>query len=94
MKKVINERFVNESMAFMALVSAQTYFVSKGFSAYASIVPKNKRIELQVHFDLPNFPTLPTGYLFTSKEYTSYEYFSEVFNTLMRVRTLTLTFRY
>lgn len=94
MKKVINEKFLNENMAMMALMSAQTYFVSKGFSTYASIVPKIERMELVVHFDLPNFPTLPTGYVFTTKEYTSQEYFSEGLNAPSRVRSLTLTYRY
>lgn len=78
----------------MAFQMAQLYFIQAGFLTTSSVNLENKRIELTVYFELPNYPTIPQGYNYSRREIKSHSYFSEVDNKPIYVRTMDLYFKY
>lgn len=90
----IKESFITKDAALMAFQMAQLYFIQAGFLTTSSVNIAVKRIELTVHFDLPNFPTIPNGYKYSRKEITSHTYYSEVDKQVGYVRCLELIFKY
>lgn len=88
------KKFLSENAALMAFQMAQLYFIQAGFLTTSSVNLENKRIVLTVHFELPNFPTLPIGFKYSIREIMSYYYFSEVENKPSYVRTMDLYFKY
>lgn len=81
-------------MAMMAMQQAQQLFTEQGFMNSNYINPECGRCSLEVHFDLPQWPKLPISYIFTSKEYQSHRYYSEVKNAPVYVRVLRLEFNW
>lgn len=88
------EKFINKNAALMAFQAAQMYFIQAGFLTTSRVNLGFGIIELTVHFDLPNMPTIPSGYTYSHKEITSHTYWEEVRNKLAYVRCLTLYFNY
>ena len=88
------EIFINEEMAWMAAQSTQTMYMKRGYYTVTTFHPATRKIEISVHFDLTNFPTLPTGYLYTEKSYSSHEYYSEIRKSPWRVRVLSLVYEW
>ena len=76
----------------MAFQAAQMYFIQAGFMIHSHVNLGYGSIELTVHFDLPNMPTIPSGYTYSYKELTSHTYWDECLNKLQYVRCLTLYF--
>ena len=90
----IHESFITKNAALMAFQMAQLYFIQAGFLTTSSVNLNQERIELTVHFDLPNFPTVPQGFNYSRREIKSHSYFSEVDNQVVYVRTMDLYFKY
>lgn len=88
------ESFITKNAALMAFQMAQLYFIQAGYLTTSSVNPESKRIELTIHFELPNFPTIPHGYKYSRREITSHSYFSEFEKKLDYVRCMTLYFKY
>lgn len=88
------EKFVSKNAALMAFQMAQLYFIQAGYLTTSSVNLNQERIELTVHFELPNYPTIPQGYNFSRREIKTHSYFSEVENQLIYVRTMNLYFNY
>lgn len=94
MKTKKAEKFINEEMAWMAAQSTQTMYMKRGFYTVTTFHPVACMVEITVHFDLQNFPSLPAGYLYTEKSYSSHVYYSETLKSPKRVRTLELVYRW
>lgn len=90
----IKKSFITENAALMAFQMAQLYFIQEGYLTTSSVNLENGRIELTVHFNLPNFPTIPQGFNYSRREIKSHLYFSEVDNKPVYVRTMDLYFKY
>lgn len=90
----IQDAFISKNAALMAFQMAQLYFIQAGYLTTSSVNPESKRIELTIHFELPNFPTIPQGYNYSRREITSHTYFSEYEKRLDYVRCMTLYFKY
>ena len=90
----IKEAFITKNAALMAFQMAQVYFIQAGFLTTSSVNLNQERIELTVHFCLPNLPTVPQGFNYSRREINSHYYFSEVDNQVVYVRTMDLYFKY
>jgi len=89
-----HEPFITKNAALMAFQMAQLYYIQAGFLTTSSVNLEHGRIELTIHFDLPNFPIIPLGYQYSRKEIESHSYYSEATKQLEYVRTMELTFKY
>lgn len=92
--KEIREKFVSMNAALMAFQAAQMHFIMAGFLTTSYVSPQNKRIELTIHFDLSNYPTIPIGYTFSRREIDSHPYYSSAAKETIYVRTEKLDFEY
>ena len=92
--KEIREKFVSMNAALMAFQAAQMYFIMEGFMVTSHVSPRAKKIELTIHFDLPKYPTIPTGFTFSNREIHSHIYYINLIRQTVYVRTQTLTFKY
>ena len=90
----IKKSFINENAALIAFQIAHLYFIQAGYLTTSSVNLENGRIEMTVHFDLPNYPTIPQGYTYSLREITSHIYYSEVEKKPTYVRTMHLYFKY
>lgn len=84
--------FSNASAAMMALQEVQMYFALAGFLTTSTISIETGRLELTVHFDLPNYPTLPNYFNYSRREVHSHQYWSDTLNELVDVRTIDFYF--
>ena len=90
----IKEAFISKKAALMAFQMAQLYFIQAGFLTTSSVNIQSKRIELTIHFDLPDYPTIPQGYQYSRLELTSHLYYSEVDKKSEYVRCMTFYFNF
>lgn len=67
-------KFYNFMAAVMAMNAVQIFYASQGFSVNSSIHEETKHVEVRIHFDSFNMPTLPAGYLYSRREITSQAY--------------------
>ena len=67
-------KFVNFMAAVMAMQVVQMFYASRGYSVSSSIYENTKHVEVRIHFDSFDMPTLPAGYLFSRREITSQAY--------------------
>ena len=90
----IHEPFITKNAALMAFQMAQLYFIQAGYLTISHVCLETKSINLTVHFELPNFPTIPNGYNYSRREITSHTYYRELDNELVYVRCMDLYFNY
>lgn len=90
----IKEAFITKNAALLAFQMAQLYFIQAGFLTSSYVNLEVNRIELTIHFDLANYPTIPQGYKYSRREITSHTYYSDYENRLCYVRCMTLYFKY
>lgn len=67
-------KFYDFMTAVMAMNAVQIFYAHLGFSVNSSINKETKNVEVRIHFDSFNMPTLPAGYLFSRREITSQAY--------------------
>ena len=67
-------KFFNFMAAVMALNAVQMFYASQGFSVSSSIYEETKHVEVRIHFDSFNMPTLPACYHYSRREITSAAY--------------------
>lgn len=70
----VRDKFVNFLAAVMAMQVVQMFYASRGYSVSSSIYENTKHVEVRIHFDSFDMPTLPAGYLFSRREITSQAY--------------------
>lgn len=70
----VRDKFVNFLAAVMAMQVVQMFYASRGYSVSSSIYENTKHVEVRIHFDSFDMPTLPAGYLFSRREITSQIY--------------------
>lgn len=83
--------FTTDIEAIMACNMMALYFASEGFLTITHLCMENGTYELCVHFDMGHTPTLPQGYLYSSYNITSHDYYS--YGEIKRVRCKTYSFR-
>ena len=67
-------KFFNFMAAVMALNAVQMFYASQGFSVNSSIYEETKHVEVRIHFDSFDMPTLPACYHYSRREITSQAY--------------------
>ena len=70
----VRDKFVNFLAAVMAMQVVQMFYASRGYSVSSSIYENTKHVEVRIHFDSFDMPTLPAGYLFSRRGITSQAY--------------------
>ena len=85
-------KFLNFMTAVMAMNAVQIFYAHLGFSVSSSIYKETKRVEVRIHFDSFDMPTLPVGYLYSSREITSQPYNGYNAKPGERVRVVSYTF--
>lgn len=88
------DAFVNATMAIMAMQTLQMYFGNAGYLVTSSINTKIGKCELTVYFTTNKYPTIPTGYNYSTRVVESHEFFSNFEMKVVRNRTMTLTFEF
>ena len=82
--------FKTDIEAIMACNMMALHFANEGFLTTTSLNKESGRYEVCVHFEMEHTPTLPQGYLYTSYNITSHEYYS--YGQITRVRCKTYRF--
>lgn len=93
-KKADGKKFINAATAIMAMQAAQIYYALAGYVTTSSISLENGRCELTIHFDGKPYPTLPNGYLYSTKEITSHVFYSAICGGATRVRCLEFAYKF
>lgn len=86
--------FNDQSSALRHCLKAQNYYATLGYLTTSSLNTENKRIEVTVHFEGKPFPSAPASMLYTFKETTSHQYWSDYEGKQVRVRCVTYYFKY
>lgn len=87
-------KFYNFMAAMMAMQVVQMFYATQGFSVNSSIHEGTKRVEVRIHFDSFNMPTLPAGYLYSRREITSQAYEGYNAKPGERVRVVAYSFEF
>lgn len=90
----IQDSFISKNAALMAFQMAQLYFIQSGYLVASHVHLETKSIELTVHFDLPNYPTIPKGYTYSRREITTQRYYSDYDRKSTYVRCMNLYFKF
>lgn len=85
-------KFYNFMSAILAMQAVQMFYASQGFSVNSSIHEGSERVEVRIHFDSFNMPTLPAGYPYSRREITSQAYEGYNAKPGERVRVLSYSF--
>lgn len=85
-------KFYDFMTAVMAMNAVQIFYAHQGFSVNSSINKDTKRVEVRIHFETFDMPTLPAGYLFSRREITSQPYNGYNARPGERVRVLSYSF--
>ena len=68
------DTFGSFGAAVMAMHLVSMFYANLGFSVSSSIYKETKRVEVSIHFDSFEMPTLPTDYFYSRREITSQPY--------------------
>lgn len=82
--------FKSDIEAIMACNMMALYFANEGFLTTTRLCKENGCYEVCVHFDMGHTPTLPQGYLYSSYNITSHEYYS--YGQITKARCKTFSF--
>lgn len=85
-------KFFNFMAAVMALNAVQMFYASQGFRVNSSIYEETKHVEVRIHFDSFDMPTLPACYHYSRREITSQAYNGYNARPGERVRVLSYSF--
>lgn len=87
-------KFINFMAAVMAMNVLQMFYANLGFSVHCSIHERTKRVEVCIHFDSFNMPTLPDGYIYSGREITSQAYNGYNAQVGERIRVMCYSFEF
>lgn len=87
-------RFFNFMAAVMALNAVQMFYASFGFCVNSTICEETKLVEVRIHFDSFDFPTLPACYHYTRREITSQSYTGYNAQPCERIRVVAYSFEF
>lgn len=87
-------QFNDQSSALRHCLKTQNYYATLGYLTTSSINTEFKRIEVTVHFEGKPFPSTPASMLYTFKDLTSHQYWSDIEGRQVRVRCVTFYFKY
>ena len=90
----VRDKFGGFLAAVMAMQVVQMFYASRGFSVSSSIYENTKHVEVRIHFDSFNMPSLPDGYFFSRREITSQAYEGYNAKPGERVRVLSYSFEF
>lgn len=90
----VRDKFVNFVAAVMAMQVVQMFYAKRGFSVNSSINKETKRVEVRIHFDSFDMPTLPASFLFSRREITSQAYNGYNARPGERVRVVSYSFEF
>ena len=79
--------FINDMAAIMACNMIAFYYASEGFLTATQMYKGNGSYEVCVHFDFKHAPTLPKGFVYSSYDITSHEYYSDGEQHRVRCKT-------
>ena len=85
-------KFFDFMTAVMAMNAVQMFYANLGFSVSSSIYKETKHVEVRIHFDSFNMPSLPAGYLYSRREITSQAYMGYGAKPCDRVRVVSYNF--
>ncbi len=89
-----NCNFINDKFALLAAQAIQLYIAELNLLSHLRCDFSVGSIELTIHLEGTSVPKLPNGYLYSTKELHSHEYFNNYDNEVCRVRCLVYTFTY
>lgn len=89
-----SEKFINAGQALMAMQALQYLVVFQGYLTTSTINIAQGRIELVVHLNDIHNPNIPLGYMYTWKDISSHEYWSNATNQIERIRCITYNFEF
>lgn len=87
-------KFYDFMTAVMALNAVQVFYAHLGFWVSSSIYEGTKRVEVRIHFDTFDMPTLPAGYMFSRREITSQAYEGYNAKPGERLRVMSYSFEF
>lgn len=85
-------KFFNFMAAVMALNAVQMFYASLGFSVNSTICEETKLVEVRIHFESFDFPTLPACYHYSRREITSQSYTGNNAQPGERIRVVSYCF--
>ena len=86
--------FTDQSSALRHCLKAQNYYATLGYLTTSYLNTETKTIEVTVHFEGKPLPSTPGSMLYTFKEISSHQYWSDVEGRQVRVRCVNYYFRY
>lgn len=87
-------RFGSFGAAVMAMHLVQMFYANLGFSVSSSIYKDTKHVEVRIHFDSFNMPTLPSDWFYSRREITSQAYNGFNARPGERVRVISYSFEF
>lgn len=90
----VRDKFVNFVAAVMAMQVVQMFYAKRGFSVNSSINKETKHVEVRIHFESFDMPTLPASFLFSRREITSQAYNGYNARPGERVRVVSYSFEF
>lgn len=87
-------QFLDQSSALTHCLKAQSYYATLGYLTTSTLNIENKKFEVTIHFEGKPFPSTPGSILYTFKEITSHQYWSDYEGRQVRVRCATYYFKY
>lgn len=87
-------KFNDQSSALRLCLITQSYFATLGYLTTSTLNTEYKKIEVTVHFEGKPYPSTPASMLYTFKELTSHQYWSDIEGRQVRVRCVTYYFSY
>lgn len=89
-----NGKFINFASAILAGQAIQFVAGLQGYLANLSVREERHKVELDIHFSDTTYPKIPATYQYSEKVISSHEYWSDIDNTLQKVRVATYIFKY
>lgn len=78
----------------MAFQAAQLFFAQSRYLTTSTLDADTNTIELTVHFDMQNYPMLPSSYNYSDRMLTSQTYYDKYKEVMTYIRCATYYFRY
>ena len=88
------QKYISASAAIMAAQYTELYLAMEGYLVSSTYNVENEKVEVTVHFDGKPYPKIYKGAKPTKKTITSHQYWQEFSKSMVRVRCMTLTFKF
>ena len=78
----------------MAFQVAQMFYAMQGYLTVSRISIETKYMELEIHFEMNKFPTIPDSYIYSEKEIASHTSYLESIKEVCQIRCMYLYYRW